>query len=262
MMKILFAYADDYGERVIRNMINDPSYCKACGLSCDFCKYGIYTHVQNIHAAIEFPRPADLPAFIEDTEQYFPRRIPTADMCIATGLHKDMLVALPQRLKQEAVRGLIVPVEDFREVPSGLQKQVEKLCTELGIECAFPKPFCALEPNEQKPLTSQFVQEFKLGKPSLQITTEKRDGSRVVHGVVVERSAPCGSTWHIARKLIGKVVQIDEIRDAIARAHHSFPCTATMSTDPEIGEPILHKAGFLIREAVESQLTYQLKKIL
>ena len=256
MLKILFVYSGDYGERVIRNMINDPSYCKACGLSCDFCKYGVYTHVRSIHAAIEFPNPADLPTFIEDPEQYLPQKIPTVDLCIATGLHKDMLVALPQRLKQEGIRGLIVPIEDFREVPSGLQKQVEKECTDLSIECAFPKPFCALEPTDEKPLTSRFVQEFKIGKPSLQITTEKRDGLRTVYGVVVERSAPCGSTWYIARKLIGKEVRIEEIRDAVAKAHHSFPCTATMSADPEIGEPILHKAGYLIREAVESQLTY------
>jgi hypothetical protein len=58
----------------------------------------------------------------------------------------------------------------------------------------------------------------------------------------------------VARKLIGKEARKEEIREAAAKAHHSYPCTATMSTDPEIGEPILHKAGYLIREAVESQL--------
>ena len=256
MLKILFVYGGDYGERVIRNMINDPSYCKACGLSCDFCKYGVYTHVRSIHAAIEFPNPAELPTLIEDAENYLSQKIPTVDLCIATGLHKDLLLALPQRLKQESIGGLIIPIEDFREVPTGLQRQLEKECMDLNIECAFPKPFCALEPTDEKPLTSRFVEEFRIGKPVLQITTEARNGSRTISGVFVERSAPCGSTWYIARKLIGKEVRVEEIHDAVAKAHHSFPCTATMSTDPEIGEPILHKAGYLIREAVESQLTY------
>ena len=58
----------------------------------------------------------------------------------------------------------------------------------------------------------------------------------------------------LARKLIGKEVRKEEIRDIVAKAHHSYPCTATMAVDKEIGEPILHKAGYLIREAVESQL--------
>ena len=149
---------------------------------------------------------------------------------------------------------MITPIEDFREVPLGLQKQLVEECEELAIEYAFPKPFCALEPAEAKPLVSSFVQEFKIGKPSLRIVTEKRDLSRVVQSVVVERSAPCGSTWYVAKKLIGEEVRKEGIRDVVAKAHHSYPCTATMAVDPEIEEPILHKAGFLIREAVENQL--------
>lgn len=254
MLNLLFVYNGDYGERIIRNLINDPSFCKACGLLCTFCKYGIYTHVQNICGAIELPNPAKLPRFIEDPEKYLPEKIPVVDICIATGIHQDLLLALPHRLSCGKIKGLIVPIEDFKEVPPGLQKQLEEECAELGIECSFPKPFCALEPEIRLPLISRFVQEFKIGKPSLRITTEKRGRSEIIYGVAVERSAPCGSTWYIAKKLIGNEVHRDKIRDVIARAHHSYPCTATMSADPEIGEPILHKAGYLIREAIEKQL--------
>ena len=254
MLNLLFIYNGDYGERVIRNLINDPCFCKACDLHCDFCKYGVYSYVQDIHAAIELPDPADLPSFIEEPERYLPKKIPTVDICIATGIHQDLLLALPPRLKREGIKGLITPIEDFREVPLGLQKQLEEECEELAIEYAFPKPFCALEPTEAKPLISKFVQKFKIGKPSLRITTEKRNKLKMIQSVAVERSAPCGSTWYVAKKLIGKEVQKEKIRDVVAKAHHSYPCTSTMSVDPEIGEPILHKAGYLIREAVESQL--------
>jgi len=254
MLDLLFVYSGDYGERVIRNLINDPSFCKACGLLCDFCKYGVYSYVQNILAAIELPDPADLPRLIEKPEMYLPRKIPAVDLCVATGIHQDLLLALPSRLEHEGVKGLITPIEDFREVPLGLHTQLVEECEELAIEYAFPKPFCALEPAEAKPLVSSFVQEFKIGKPSLRIVTEKRDLSRVVQRVVVERSAPCGSTWYVAKKLIGEEVRKEGIRDVVAKAHHSYPCTATMAVDPEIEEPILHKAGFLIREAVENQL--------
>jgi len=254
MVHLLFVYSGDYGERVIRNLINDPSFCKACGLLCDSCKYGVYSYVQNIHAAIELPDPAKLPRFIEKPEKYLPKKIPTVDICIATGIHQDLLLALPSRLKREGIKGLITPIEDFREVPLGLQRQLERECGELAIECAFPKPFCALEPAEAKPLISRFSQEFKIGKPSLRITTAKQNRLKVICSVGVERSAPCGSTWFVARKLIGKEVRREEIRDVVAKAHHSYPCTSTMAVDPEIGEPILHKAGYLIREAVEDQL--------
>lgn len=253
-MNLLFVYGSDYGEGVIRNLINDPSFCKSCSLLCDFCKYGVYSYVRNIYGAIRLPDSAQLPRFIEEPDRYLPRKIPTVDICIAIGIHQDLLLALPSRLSSEEIAGLVTPIEDSREVPWGLRKQLEEECTELDIEYAFPKPFCALEPVETKPLISRFIQEFKIGKPSLRVMTEKRKDSRAIHGVIVERSAPCGSTWYVARKLIGEEVQKEKIRDVVARAHHSYPCTATMEVDPEIGEPILHRGGYLIREAVEDPL--------
>lgn len=146
---------------------------------CDFCKYGVYSYVQNIYGAIELPDPAKLPSFIEKPEKYLPKKIPTVDICIAAGIHQDLLLALPSRLKREGIKGLITPIEDFTEVPLGLQKQLEEEYEELAIEYAFSKPFCALEPVEVKPLISRFAQEFKVGKPSLRITTEKRNKLRV-----------------------------------------------------------------------------------
>lgn len=221
MLDLLFLYSGDYGELVIRNLINDPSFCKACGLLCDFCKYGVYSYVQNIPAAIELLDPAKLPRLIEEPEKYLPKRIPTVDICIATGIHQDLLLALPSRLKRKGIKGLITPVEDFRKVPLGLQKQLKEKCEELAIEYAFPKPFCALEPAKTIPLISRFVHEFKIGKPCLQITTEKRNELRTIYGVAVKRSAPCGSTWYVARKLIGKEVRREEIRDVVAKVHRS-----------------------------------------
>ncbi|UCH01740.1 MAG: thymidylate synthase [Candidatus Bathyarchaeota archaeon] len=254
MLNLLFVYSDDFGKRVIRNLINDPSFCKVCGLLCDFCKYGVYSYVKSIHAAIELPDRSKLPSFIEDPGKYLPKKIPPGDICIATGIHQDILLALPNRLHHEGIKGLIIPIEDFRMVPMGFLKQLEDECEQHSIEYAFPKPFCSLEQTEKKPYISRFIQQFKIGKPMLRINTEKRNKSIVVHGVIVDQSAPCGSTWYVARKLIGKEVTKDEIFDLVAKAHHSYPCTATMAIDPEIKEPILHKAGYLIREAVEKQL--------
>ena len=253
-LSLIFIYSGEYAERVIRNLINDPSFCKSCGIYCDYCKYNAYTYVNNIKAAVELPDPSRLPAFIEDAERYMPRKIPNAEICIASGLHKDLLLDLPKRICRAEIKALIVPVEDFVEVPSGLRRQLKEECEDLGLEVAFPKPFCSLEPDAKNPLISRFVNEFKVGRPSLEVSIVNKGGREFIGSTMVRRSAPCGSTWYVARKLVGAEVEKESLYDAVAKAHHSYPCTATMAVDPEAKEPILHIGGYIIREEVERAL--------
>ncbi|MEM3622533.1 MAG: DUF166 family protein [Candidatus Bathyarchaeia archaeon] len=253
-LQLIFIYSGEFAERVIRNLINDPSFCKSCGLYCDSCKYNVYSFVRNIRAAMQLPNPTELPAFIDNPEEHMPKKIPNADLCVASGLHKDLLLELPKHIKKAGIKGLIVPIEDFNEVPFGLRKQVEEKCFEFGLENAFPKPFCSLEPSDDKSTISNFIDEMKVGRPSLEITIAKRGKQEVIESAIVRRSAPCGSTWYIAKKLVGVEVKKEILYDAIAKAHHSYPCTATMNVDPETREPILHMGGYIIREEVEKAL--------
>jgi hypothetical protein len=255
-ISIVFIYSGSFAERVIRNLINDPSFCKSCGLYCDSCKYSVYSHVRNIRAAIELLDSTKLPAFIEDPERYMPKKIPRADLCISSGLHKDLLLELPHRIDESQIKGLIVPIEDFAEVPSGLRRQVEEKCTSLGLESAFPKPFCSLEPSESKPTISRYVTELGVGRPVLDVSLGKSGKHEVIESAAAKRSAPCGSTWYVARMLTGTETKKEMLYDTIARAHHSYPCMATMNTDPETKEPILHMGGYIIREAVENALKH------
>lgn len=183
-----------------------------------------------------------------------PRNMPKADICIASGIHKDLLLELPVHLKAYGTKALIAPIEDFNEVPSGLKRQVEERCIELGLEYAFPKPFCSLKPPEDRPLISRFMLELGIGRPVLDITVAERGGVKTIESAVVRRSAPCGSAWYVARKLRGVETRRETLYDAVAKAHHSYPCTATMNVDPELKEPILHVGGYIIREAVEEAL--------
>ena len=253
-LSTVFVYSGEFAERVIRNLINDPSFCKSCGLYCDSCKYNVYSYVGNIRAAMQLPEPADLPAFIDNPDEYMPRKIPEADLCVASELHKDLLLELPNHLQKVGIKGLVVPIEDFAMVPSGLRKQMEDKCRDLGLEYAFPKPFCSLEPPKDMPTIARFVNEFRIGRPSLEVVTANRGGHEVIDATVVRRSAPCGSTWYVAKRLIGIETESEILYDAIAKAHHSYPCTATMNVDPEAKEPILHIGGYIIREEVEKAL--------
>jgi hypothetical protein len=159
---------------------------------------------------------------------------------------------LPQHIKKTGMKGLIVPIEEWNEVPSGVKRQVEEKCAELGLESAFPKPFCTLETAEDKPTISRFITETKVGRPLLEISTTHIGKDEVIECAVVRRSAPCGSTWYIARKLAGVSTKKEVLYDAIAKAHHSYPCTATMNTDPETKEPILHIGGYDKRRSGKS----------
>jgi thymidylate synthase len=83
----------------------------------------------------------------------------------------------------------------------------------------------------------------------------------VIECAAVRRSPPCGSTWYIARKLAGSATKQEELYDAISKAHHSYPCTAGMVTDPETKEPVLHIGGFTIREEVEKAIEKERARI-
>ena len=253
-LSVVFVYSQDFMERVIRNLINDPSYCKSCGLYRESCKYNVYSFVRKVRAAIQLPKPADLPAFVDNTEEFMPKKLPEADLCLASGLHRDLLLELPEHLKKAGIKALIAPIEDWQEVPTGVRKQMEQKCKELGLECAFPKPFCTLEPEKDKPTITRFINETAIGRPLLEISITTIGKDEVIEYAAVRRSAPCGSTWYVARKLAGVSTKKEALYDAIAKAHHSFPCTATMVTDPETREPILHIGGFTIREEVEKAL--------
>jgi hypothetical protein len=260
-LELVFVYSKDFMERVIRNLINDPCFCQSCGLYCESCKYNVYSFVKNVRAAIQLPSASDLPAFIDNPEEFMPKKMPPADICLASGLHKDLLLELPNQIVKAGIKALIVPIEDWIEVPSGVRKQVEDKCKELGIECAFPKPFCTLGPEADKPTIARFIEETRVGRPVLEITLAMVDKREVIECAVVRRSAPCGSTWYIARKLAGVSTKKEELYDAIAKAHHSYPCTATMNTDPETKEPILHIGGFTIREEVDKAIEKERERI-
>ena len=148
-MKLLILYGGNFGERVIRNLVNDSEFCKSCDPLCTHCKYERYCYAESIIGTIRFPAPETLPDFIDDPGPYIPV-LPSADIMIATEIHPDILMELPPRLNAAGIKGLIVPVEQSREAASGLAKQVGARCSDLGIESAFPKPFCSLKNSGAK----------------------------------------------------------------------------------------------------------------
>ncbi|MDW7732205.1 MAG: DUF166 family protein, partial [Methanolobus sp.] len=140
-------------------------------------------------------------------------------------------------------------VDGSRLTPAGLTEQVKRELEARGIECECPKPFCALEITGKDSI-DKFV-KLGFGKPLLRI--DRNPGNRIFTYVKVLRDAPCGSTWFVAKKL--KWSDVKDYKEIISGAHHSYPCTASMEKDPQIGDTILHEAGYIIRKSVEDAMS-------
>jgi len=238
-------YNDEFAERALGNLINTSNYCQSCGFTCTYCRqlYGSFaSDIQLVHKT-----PSNLPAFIEEPEKHLPHNPFPCDIILAVGLHADILTTIPTLAKKTKAKAVIVPLENRDWCHRGLQRQIEKELSEIDVECAFPKPFCALEETGRQVIDG-FVRRYHIGKPVVEVKTKKDK----ITDTQVLRSAPCGSTWYVAQQI--KWTKISDIEDTVAVAHHSFPCTASMDVDLEIGEPILHVAGFAIRDAVKKAI--------
>ncbi|VUT26289.1 MAG: Thymidylate synthase [Candidatus Methanolliviera sp. GoM_asphalt] len=251
-MDLIVIYSGEFGERVIGNLINYSTFCISCAEACTHCKEAKYGFADSIKAFFKLPEPSQLPVFIEDSaSEYLPNEFPDADMAIVSEIHNDLLLELPTILKDSGIKAMIVPQESAAMIA---RPQVEEICDRERIEVVFPKPFCDLhlEPQEDKPLVRRFIAEFGIGRPEVRVEVDK--GGRIAH-VAVLRSAPCGSTWFVAKQL--ECIEVEnkrELYDRISESHHSYPCTASMEKDRELGDTILHRAGYIIRAAVEAVL--------
>jgi len=245
-LRLCFIYGDDFAERIIGNLCNSINFCQACGLTCEYCRTKYGSFAENIYGAYRVT--GALPSLIEEPEKFLPHNMLRCDVLIAIGLHSDLLLALPLVAKESKARVVIIPIEDKKWCPTAVRRQLTEELKELGLEYAFPKPFCSLEGSNQ-PVLEEFVRQYRIGRPEIRV--EVKDG--FISNAFVLKSAPCGSTWYVAQRIKGK--EVSEIEDIVAVAHHSYPCTASMEMDTELNEPILHKAGHIIREVVKNAIT-------
>ena len=251
-MKLIVFYSGEFGQRVVGNLVNYSGFCISCGEACTQCRNVRPSYAENIVSLVEMPDPASLGDFIDDVEPYLPRDIPQVDIALVMNVHPDILFGLLPKLKEAGVKGIVGCSERPQELPLGQRKQLEELATSLGMEAAFAKPFCAMRPDPAKPNIAAFLKKAGIGEPLIEVAVQKsREGKDHIVAANVIRTAPCGSTWFVAKRLLGLEPDQPDIRERISEAHHAYPCTASMERDTELGDTILHKGGYIIREAVE-----------
>jgi hypothetical protein len=250
-VKIVVYHYGEFGQRIIGNLINYSGFCISCGEACTQCRSGKYTAAEDIVAIIEMPNPDNLGDFIDEVDPLIPQ-IPEAEVAVVINVHADILFGMLPLLKKAGYKAMVGCSERPQELPLGLRKQLEDKAQELGLEAAFTKPFCAMKPDPKKPTIFEFLNKALIGEPLLDIVlNEGSTGKRTIIAANVLRSAPCGSTWFVAKRLTGLEADQEDLRERISEAHHAYPCTASMERDSELGDTILHKAGYIIREKVE-----------
>lgn len=178
--------------------------------------------------------PELVPVFIEEPDEYlgalnFDRHVFSAEIIITYSLHPDLTSAIARLAAKAGVRSLIVPggpsrasIPELKQISevSGMDIEVDEIC-------------CSLEPND---FNRPFAELF--GSPILKVKT--KDGK--IADVKVIKGAPCGSTWYMAKEIVGT-----EVKDAPPKAGlliQHYPCRATRG---EVGG--IHESGELHKQA-------------
>jgi len=259
-------------QKFVGNLINNEEFCKACevfdqNVKCDKCREHLKSFANTIYFYEKIGE--NIPEFIEEPEEFLPKNLPSVDFLLVVGIHQDLLSGLPEYLKDKDVKAVIVPIENPKWAPAGLQSQVLEEFENYGIQATFPKPFCALskELNEYNKVgfnltkehnyINEFIDHFKIGEPIISFLVSK-DGESIEDTCVLQ-SAPCGSSYYICQQLKAKYFKNGKsgdlsLNERISKAHHAYPCNASMDQDYILKDSILHVGGYLIRNAIRRDL--------
>ena len=200
-----------------------------------------------------FSPPGPLPIIIDYPEEFLPSKIMPADLLLALSESPATAQLVPAIVKLSGVKAVIMPIDNSSWLPLGLRNQIKGEIVNMGVTAVFPKTFCTLTERtanfgaDVEIYDSQYVASFAtyFGKPKLKITIDAQGGK--IAGVEVERSAPCGSTHWVAKKLVGVSIE-DAVPQAGLHAHH-YPCLASMAMEPT-GDTLMHISGYVVNEEV------------
>lgn len=209
-------------------------------------KYGLRL-IENVRKNSNFKissidLPEKLPDFIETPADLINELIPdksifSNDLIIAYTLHPDLAPQIIRLAGENGARAVIIP---GGAAMVGGQSEITRHSKKHNINVQVHEICCDLECTGDR-IIDEFASCF--GRPEVTINTN----NGLIANVKIIRGAPCGSTWHMAKGLVGT-----KIEDAPARAGlliQQYPCRAVRGNKGGI-----HKAAKLHKESVERAL--------
>jgi hypothetical protein len=194
-------------------------------------------------------QPRTLPQYLDDPAEFLPSHLSRHDVVIAINLHDEILLQIPDLSAAAGGKAIVVPREDPDWNSPWLRQEMTKECRRLGLEIAFPKPFCSLEEEADQPAIKNMIRDLKIGRPRLRLTCEQGKITKIE----VIRSAPCGDTHYVAKNLVGKAID-DKLDWWAAKYWGSYPCRGSMKFDVEFEDNMQHVAGHLLLDALHDAL--------
>ena len=203
--------------------------------------------IENIKSNSEFKvssieLPESLPDFIEYPEEFIAslnldKKVLSSDLIIAYTLHPDLTPEIIRLAGENGARAIIIAGGMSR---AGGRQELDELTGKYNINIEVHEICC-----EIRECGNEFVNRFAscFGIPQVNITVRKG----IVSKVDVIRCAPCGSTHHMAKGLIGK--SIEDAPSYAGLLVQQYPCRAIRGTTGGI-----HKAAQLHKNAVEKAL--------
>ncbi len=220
-MRILIAYSGRYGERIVQNIAKRGPR-----------RWSI--------VPIEIRQAPHLDS---DIYPYVPKGIKKADLLVSLLEQAESAALIPAVAEKAEVDAVIAPVDSDIWMPQGEIRRVREALD--GVCCVFPRPFCSLIPSGHRVIV-EFAEVF--GRPKLSV-----HGRELIEEVEVMRGAPCGSTWHVAQRLIGCSPK-EAVRKA-ALLHQLYPCMASAKVDPiSGGDSLLHISARILMRELEKAL--------
>jgi hypothetical protein len=180
--------------------------------------------------------PEFVPLFIEDPDEFleainFDQRVFSAEIVITYSLHPDLTYSIAKLAAGAGVRSLIIPGGPSR----ASVHELNKISEASGMDIEVHEICCTLEPNDfNRPFADIF------GSPVLKVKT--KDGK--ISDVEVIKGSPCGSTWYMAKEIVGVPVKDAPPKAGLLIQH--YPCRAArgdLGGIHESGE--LHKQAFI-----------------
>ncbi len=186
--------------------------------------------------------PELLPDFIEDPKEFISslnikKNVFSSQLVIAYTLHPDLTPEIVRIAGENGARAVIIAGGMSK---AGGYQELNELSGKYDMHIEVHEICCEIEKCGND-IVDGFASCF--GKPEIKITSK----NGVISNVEVIRGAPCGSTHHMARGLIGT-----SIGDAPSRAGllvQQYPCRAVRGARGGI-----HKSAQLHKKAVEKAL--------
>jgi len=226
-MRILIVVQGNYGKRIVKNV---SSYAPA--------DWKIQTWIA----------PSRFPIIVEEPEEFLPESLPEVDLLICLGENPGVAELIPGLVKLSKARAVIAPIDNKAWLPAGLKNQIRKELKDLGVDSAFPSPFCSLT---EKFSENEYIKSFAVlfGRPDIDVTCNNGKISKIT----IKREAPCGCTRFVAEKLTG--AKVEKAEEKAGLLHHYYPCLASGKIGGGFKDSILHQSAnmtkLIVKEAVK-----------